>query len=808
MVSYRRLAMRVLGHVPVPFGKKKAAPPPRVAAQRIAALALACAMMTGMALPAFAATYDIVSGSIDIHATKDGNLISQWNWNGENKKEYVSDSDGKPIENRPDPDITITSSSSGTSTSNTVTINADKGQTANVTLENVEINASSTGQAAVDVTGSGNTNIELNGDNTLTGGNWYAGLQHNKETDAEGNETSGKLTITDTDNDGKLTATGDFGGAGIGGGNMKDAGKIEITGGSITATGGLDGAGIGGGGSGGDADITISGGTINAIGGTDPSERPDAIGGAGIGGGGSGGNATVTITGGAVIEKASGGGGCAGIGGGYSSKSDVTISGNATIETVTGGVQSAGIGGGGWKSTGTVTIKDNATIKNAQGGDGGAGIGGGVYGSTTVSIEGTPTIESTTGGNNGAGIGGGAGGKGTVTIDGNATINDAQGRDGGAGIGGGTLGLGDVTIKGNAEIKKATGGDEGAGIGGGAGGLGAVTIEGKVTIQNAQGGNGAAGIGGGAESQPDVDGNGNKTGNNISIKGTEAGSPNITAKGGKASDDGLSGGAAIGSGSVYENDPQDPEEKAPAAITIEGKVTIDATAGGKLADNDAIAIGDALTGEQKFDGLPVGTVITRKDSDGKDLTQEGDKPTEPEKPEKPEPEKPEPEKPEPEKPNPNPEQPNPNPDNPSQPEQPSNPEQPSEPSGAVSTFAPAEELTASDAEYLVTVEGLSVTNALGKQITHTCTLNAQGKVLTIRTNSIVATAHLTMETLRTLKAQGVETIRFCTLLYRPTSVSIDALLNLGVDEADILWTHNGLQARLTVGGTDSSSLLQ
>lgn len=758
MVSYRRLAMRVLGHVPVPFGKKKAAPPPRVAAQRIAALALACAMMTGMTLPTFAATYDIVSGSIDIHATESGNLISQWNWNDENKKEYVRDSDG-PIQNRPDNDITIT----GTSTGNTVTIDADKDQTANVTLDNVEINASSTGQAAVDVTGSGNTNIELNGDNTLTGGNWYAGLQHNKETDAEGNETSGKLTITDTDNDGKLTATGDFGGAGIGGGNMKDAGKIEITGGSITATGGLDGAGIGGGGSGGDADITISGGTINAIGGTDPWGQPGAIGGAGIGGGGSGGNATVTITGDAVIEKASGGGGCAGIGGGYSSKSDVTISGNATIEKATGGEQSAGIGGGGWMSTGTVTIKDNATIKNAQGGDGGAGIGGGVYGSTTVSIEGTPTIESTTGGNNGAGIGGGA------------------------------LGLGDVTIKGNAEIKNAAGGDEGAGIGGGAGSLGDVDIEGKVTIQNAQGGIGAAGIGGGAESEPDDDGTGNKTGNKISIKGTEAGSPNITAKGGKASDDGLSGGAAIGSGSVYENDPQDPEEKAPAAITIEGKVTIDATAGGKLADNDAIAIGDALTGEQKFDGLPVGTVITRKDSDGKDLTKDGDKPTEPEKPE--------PEKPEPEKPNPNPENPNPNPENP-------DPEQPSEPSGAVSTSAPAEELTASDAEYLVTVEGLSVTNALGKQITHSCTQNVQGKVLTIRVNSIVATAHLTMETLRTLKAQGVETIRFCTLLYRPTSVSIDALLNLGVDEADILWTHNGIQARLTVGGTDSSSLLQ
>lgn len=654
MVSYRRLAMRVLGHVPVPFGKKKAAPPPRVAAQRIAALALACAMMTGMTLPAFAATYDIASGSIDIHATENGNLISQWFMNGE-QKEYVSDSSGY-IQDREDNDITIT----GTSTGNTVTIDADKDQTANVTLDNVEINASSTGQAAVDVTGSGNTNIELNGDNTLTGGNWYAGLQHNKETDAEGNETSGKLTITDTDNDGKLTATGDFGGAGIGGGNMKDAGKIEITGGSITATGGLDGAGIGGGGSGGDADITISGGTINAIGGTDPWGQPGAIGGAGIGGGGSGGNATVTITGGAVIEKASGGG-CAGIGGGYSSKSDVTISGNATIEKATGGEQSAGIGGGGWKSTGTVTIQDNATIKNAQGGNGGAGIGGGVYGSTTVSIEGTPTIESTTGGNNGAGIGGGA------------------------------LGTGDVTIEGN------------------------------VTIENAQGGAGAAGIGGGAETEPDTE----DTRNKVSIKSTEAGSPNITATGGGVlnnEDAPLAGAAAIGSGSVA-----DGATEVKSDITIEGKVTIDATAGGSIAKGDAIAIGDTPLQEKKFAGLPVGAVITRKDSDGVDLTQEGDKPTEPEKPE------PEPEKPDPEKPN---------------------PEQPSEPSGAVSTSAPAEELTASDAEYLVTVEGLSVTNALEKQITHTCTQNVQGKVLTIRVNSIVATAHLTMETLRTLKAQG------------------------------------------------------
>ena len=457
-----------------------------------------------------------------------------------------------------------------------------------------------------------------------------------------------------------------------------------------------------------------------------------------------------------------------------------------------------------------------------------------------------------------------------VTIEGNAKIENAKSGSGGSGIGGGAIGIGNVIIRGNAQIGNAAGGEEGAGIGGGALGTGDVTIEGNVTIENAQGGAGAAGIGGGAETEPDTE----DTRNKVSIKSTEAGSPNITAKGGAADtvpngeseEEAISGGAAIGSGSVTSK-----QKKAKAAITIEGKVTIDATAGGSVAKSDAIAIGDTPLKEQKFAGLLVGAVITRRDSDGVDLTQEGDKP-EPEKPTEPEqpnpnpdnpnpdnpnpdnpnpdnpnpdnpnpdnpnpdnpnPDNPNPDNPNPDNPNPDdsskpeqpnpddsskPEQPNPdnpsqpeqpNPDNPSQPEQPSNPEQPSEPSGAVSTSAPAEELTASDAEYLVTVEGLSVTNALEKQITHSCTLNAQGKVLTIRVNSIVATAHLTMETLRTLKAQGVETIRFCTLLYRPTSVSIDALLNLGVDKADILWTHNGIQARLTVGGTDSSSLLQ
>ena len=687
MISYRKLAMRVLGHSPVSAVKTAR----RSTAKRAAALTLTAALVVGMTLPAFADTWYIDDGDISISAGENGNNVTQG---------------GKTKEN--DTDTVITNRKPSTASSNTVTIDADEGKTVNVTLDNVTINVDegyehgydpNAYKTAVSVTGSGNTNIELNGNNTLTSGGWHAGLEHNKETDSEGNETSGTLTITDTDKNGSLAATGgNYGGAGIGGGNIEDAGKLEITGGTITATGGLDGAGIGGGGSGGDADITISGGTITAIGGTDPWQRPYAIGGAGIGSGGANGNSTVTITGDAVIKEAIGGNGCSGIGGGYAGECDVTISGDAVIKHAEGGVQSAGIGGGGWDTIGTVTIKDNAQINNSTGSAGAAGIGSGVHGDVTVTIEGNSTIDN------------------------------------------------------------ATGGSDGAGIGGGYASLGDVTIEGNVTIKNAQGGAGAAGIGGGSDAETKDDG----TGNRIVIRSNEDGSPTINATGGvpEVDDDGnviSAGGAAIGSGASLPDKNGDVAPEADADITIEGKVTINATGGGD------VAIGDSINGETQFSGLQVGTTITRRNAKGDDVSQPGDVP-EPEKPAQP-------------------------------------------------TVTPTEGAAPStgsvEVERPVTVEGLYVTNVLGKQITHTCTQN--GTTLTIRANGIVASAHLTLGMVRTLKAQGVKTLVFTTLLSRSTTVSVDALLAAepdAPDETAVVWTHTGLRAALTIGGADHSALLK
>ena len=662
MISYRKLAMRVLGHSPVSAVKTAR----RSTGKRAAALALTAALVVGMTLPAFADVYDLTKGDISVGFKNNQQTVTQGDGNGG----YVKNKNNVEIKDLWDNDVVITTKDAETSevktTDNTVTVNSNEGETVNVTLDNVNINTSKTGEAAVSVTGSGNTNIELNGNNTLTSGGWQAGLEHNKETDSEGNETSGTLTITDTDKNGSLTATGHFGGAGIGGGNIKNAGKIEITGGTITAVGAEDGAGIGGGGGGGiggDADITISGGTITAIGGQP--ENIAGIGGAGIGGGGLGGSADITITGDAVIKEAIGGNGAAGIGSGM---------------------------GNPWTSEPLITV-------------------------------------------------------GNVTIEGNAKVDSAVGgANGAAGIGGGTLGIGNVTIRGNAQIGKATGGDEGAGIGGGVLGTGDVTIEGNVTIENAQGGAGAAGIGGGAETQPDTE----DTRNKVSIKSTDDGFPTINATGGRAYEDSyvsLPGAAAIGSGRVA-----DGATEVKSDITIEGKVIINATSGGD------VAIGDS-TGETRFSGLQVGTTITRRNAKGDDVSQPGDvvreqAPTETEAAEAPS-------------------------------------------TGSVEVERP------------VTVEGLYVTNVLGKQITHTCTQN--GTTLTIRANGIVTSAHLTLGMVRTLKAQGVKTLVFTTLLSRSTTVSVDALLAAepdAPDETAVVWTHTGPRAALTINGTDHSALLK
>ena len=673
MLSYRKLAMRVLGR-PLHTGGSDS---PRPASQRAAALVLTAAMLTTLTAPAFAETWDIEKGDITVKAgkTEGTNMVSQ----GEQKD--VEDT-GTVI--------------TGKSDKNTVTIKAEnENDKVEVKLEDVNIKTTG-GKAAVSVTGKGDTNIELNGDNELSGSGAHAALEHNQTVDGEGNVTSGELTIQDKDKNGSLTATGGIqNGAGIGaGGYGVSSGKIEITGGDITAIGGKSAAGIGGSGYRGDADITISGGTIRATGGDQA---------AGIGGGGLYGSGNITITGDAVIEESIGG-------------SSGVDAGNST-----GG---AGIGGGAG-GHGTIDISGNAQVKNALGKDGGAGIGSGHDGDGNVTISGNATIENAEGGKFAAGIGGGYGGDSNVTISGNAKIDNVSGGMQAAGIGGGSFGDGTITIKDNAAIGTVTGGSYGAGVGGGALGVGDVTIEGNVTIKNAQGGSNAAGIGGGYGAKNDEDGNGNQ----ITIKSNESGAPTVNATGGESSIDEETaektpGGAGIGSGA----------SKANANITLEGKVTIVAKAGEGNA-----AIGD-MNGEQEFTGLAEGSSITRSDSEGNNITL------------------------------------------------------PTDPVPAVPSASGGGSADTSVQESVF--PGLVVTDKDGQRISYTSIRG--NNVLSIRVGRFTASLRASLATLRQLRAEGIDTITFQTILCS-TTLSVDELLAMGGEDAEAVLTHRLTASSLTVG---------
>ena len=148
MLSYRKLAMRVLGR---PLHTGGGIDSPRPASQRAAAFILTAAMLTTLAAPAFAATWRIEDGDITVKAgeTEGTNKVSQ----GTNKDVV-------------DTDTIITNSDKDTASSHTVTIDAGNDKV-EVTLKDVNIKADS-GSA---LTSKGDVTLTLKGENHLTGGN-------------------------------------------------------------------------------------------------------------------------------------------------------------------------------------------------------------------------------------------------------------------------------------------------------------------------------------------------------------------------------------------------------------------------------------------------------------------------------------------------------------------------------------------------------------------------------------------------------------------------------------------------------------
>ena len=341
MLSYRKIAMRVLGRPLHTEGIDS----PRPASQRAAAFILTAAMLITLAAPAFAGTWYIENGDITVKAS------------GTEGKNTVSQGNKKDVE---DTNTIITNQKTDTASSNTVTIEAGNDKV-EVTLKDVNIDTSSRNNAAVSVTGSGNTTIKLDGDNALKSDTYRSGIA-----------STGSLTISGGEND-SLTAQG---GSGVNG--ISSSGSLTISGGTVTATGGNSTGIVGYGGSGiySSSGVAISGGAVTANGG----DSKDGYGGNGIY------SSSVAISGGTV--KAAGGNGKDGYGGNGISSTSTTISGGTV--TANGGSGNSS-GGNGIRSNG-VTISGGAV--NAAGGDGGNGKDGG-YGIISNDIDLSGSLELT-----------------------------------------------------------------------------------------------------------------------------------------------------------------------------------------------------------------------------------------------------------------------------------------------------------------------------------------------------------------------------------------------------------------------------
>lgn len=235
------------------------------------------------------------------------------------------------------------------------------------------------GKAAIDIQGSGNVEIKVEGNNTLNGYGNSAGIQKNDDV------STGKLTITAENKDQTLNVIADVRGAAIGGSGW---GWNE---GSNSQHG--------------TKNIEINGGTVNTQG--------------RIGGGYKGGAAeNIVITGDAVVNANGGigGGTDEGYKGNEGRQTSITISGNAKVNATYkvdtesdygnmygfGGDDSGlaviggGVGSSSKKSHAKVTIEGNAqvTAENRAYG-GGAGIGGGANGTGEVIIGGKAQVKAT-----------------------------------------------------------------------------------------------------------------------------------------------------------------------------------------------------------------------------------------------------------------------------------------------------------------------------------------------------------------------------------------------------------------------------
>ena len=92
--------------------------------------------------------------------------------------------------------------------------------------------------------------------------------------------------------------------------------------------------------------------------------------------------------------------------------------------------------------------------------------------------------------------------------------------------------------------------------------------------------------------------------------------------------------------------------------------------------------------------------------------------------------------------------------------------------------------------------GLTVTDKSGAVISYTSTQS--GNTLTVCVGRLTASLHVSLAALRQLRAEGIETIAFQTILCS-TTLSVDELLAMGGEDAEVVLTHRFTDSSLTVG---------
>ena len=420
----------------------------------------------------------------------------------------------------------------------------------------------------------------------------------------------------------------------------------------------------------------------------------------------------------------------------------VTIdAGNDKVEVTLKDVNIKADSGSALTSNGDVTL----TLKGENHLTGGNGD---IYGGDGITSSGSLTISggtvTATGGNNTGSDGSGGSGiysvSGSVTISGgtvNATGGEGSKNNSTSGGSGIYSDSGDVTISGGTV--NANGGNGGT-ISGGDGicSSGGVTISSGSTV-TANGGSGEDGSGG----------RGITSNGGVTVSGGTVNAKGGSGKNGNGGDGILSfNPVAISGGTVKSNGGSGNLSGGNGIISydidLSGSLELTAKAGSPNGKALSRA-GKELDLNTIKDKLDPGAKVTATDADGKVIQQVSiPRPVEPEEPSS------------------------------------------SSDSGSATPSAPASFLP-----------GLTVTDKDGQRISYTSTQS--GNTLTVCVGRFTASLRISLAALRQLRAEGIETITFQTILCS-TTLSVDELLAMGGEDAEVVLTHHIRSSTLTVGG--------